>query len=435
MPKVAYVSTSSDIIHEGILNVIAAAASLGDVVVGVLTDEVIAMYKRVPLLDAKARAAVFASLGAVSRVIEQDSLSYASVLRELRPDYVVHGDDWRSGVQSRVRDEVVEILAEWGGQLVEVPYNHDVQTAALEHGLQALYGSPDSRRGMLRKLLALKRPVRAIETSNGLSGLIVENASYTDSVSGAVRAYDAMWVSSLCDSTFKGKPDIELVDFTSRQRTIEEIMQVTTKPIIFDGDTGGRAEHFAYNVKTLERMGVSAIVVEDKIGLKRNSLMGTAVAQTQDDPHDFAVKIAAGKKAQHTRDFMIFARIESLIAGKPMDDALMRADVYLREGGADGIMIHSRKKDGVEVLEFLKAFRETWPEVPVIVVPTTYNCLTDDALAEAGANIVIHANHLTRAAYVAMRDVASKILECNRSLEADDMILPIDEVLRLIPEE
>lgn len=435
MDNSAFVSTSSDIIHEGILNIINTAAQYGDVIVGVLTDEVIASYKRVPLLDTEARKAVYASLKGVTRVVEQDTLSYAKVLNELKPDYVVHGDDWRTGVQSSIREEVIAVLSEWGGELIEVPYTQGVSATQLERDLKAFQGSPESRRGSLRRLLALKKPIRIIEASNGLSGLIVENASYTDPATGQVRAYDGMWVSSLCDSTFKGKPDIELVDFTSRVGTIEEIMEVTSKPIILDGDTGGKTEWFTHNVRTLERLGVSAVIIEDKTGLKQNSLFGTAVKQVQEDPHVFAQKIAAGKRVQRTSDFMIFARIESLIAGQSMEDALSRADIYLEEGGADGIMIHSKEKDGSEILEFLRRFREKWPEVPIILVPTTYNHFTEEELAEAGANIIIHANHLTRAAFVAMRDVSQKILECHRSLEADDMILPIKEVLTLIPKE
>ncbi|MBE6464484.1 MAG: phosphoenolpyruvate mutase [Eggerthellaceae bacterium] len=430
-----YVSISSDIVHEGILNIIEEASKLGDVFVGVLTDEVVASYKRTPLLDTSTRKAVYANLKNVVKVVEQDTLSYAKVLRELKPDYVVHGDDWREGVQSRVREEVIEILSEWGGELVEIPYTRGISATQLEKDLLVFLGSPEQRRGSLRRLLTLKKPIRIIEASNGLSGLIVENASFTDPETGQVRTYDGMWVSSLCDSTFKGKPDIELVDFTSRVRTIEEIMEVTTKPIILDGDTGGKTEWFSHNVRTLERLGVSAVIIEDKTGLKQNSLFGTEVKQTQDDPHAFAAKIAAGKRAQRTRDFMIFARIESLIAGQSMEDALSRADIYLEEGGADGIMIHSKEKDGSEILEFMRLFREKWPEVPIILVPTSYNQFTEEELADAGANIIIHANHLTRAAYVAMRDVAQKILECHRSLEADDMILPIKEVLTLIPKE
>lgn len=433
--ETVYVGISSDILHEGILNVIEKASELGEVTVGILSDEVVAAYKRVPLLDFKARKRVYENVKGVSRVVEQATLSYRENLLALRPDYVVHGDDWRSGAQSAVRQEVIDTLAEWGGELVEVPYTKGISASSLESDLKAFYGSPDSRRGSLRKLLKLKPCLRVIEASNGLSGLIVESASVVDEETGAVRSFDGMWVSSLCDSSFKGKPDIELVDFTSRVNTIEEIMEVTTKPVILDGDTGGKTEHFVHNVKTLERIGVSAVIIEDKTGLKQNSLFGTDVPQVQDDPVAFAEKIAAGKKAQRTRDFMIFARIESLIAKAGMEDALERARVYLERGGADGIMIHSKEKDGSEILEFLRRFRAEWPEVPVILVPTSYNQFTEDELSEAGANIVIHANHLLRAAYLAMKDVSECILEHGRSKEADELCLPIKEVLTLIPKE
>lgn len=433
--KKVYAAFSSDIIHEGILNVIAKAAELGELTVGILSDDAVASYKRVPLLDVEARMLVYGNLKGVANVVKQETLSYRDILEELKPDYVVHGDDWLTGPQRMFRDEVIEVLSQWGGKLIEIPYTKGVSASSIERELKELYGSPDSRRGALKKLLALKKPIRIIEASNGLSGLIVEAASYTDPSTGQVRRYDGMWVSSLCDSTFKGKPDIELVDFTSRVHTIEEIMEVTSSPIILDGDTGGKTEWFIHNVKTLERIGVSAVIIEDKTGLKQNSLFGTAVKQVQDDPHAFAAKIAAGKSVCRTKDFMIFARIESLIAGKGIDDALMRADIYLEEGGADGIMIHSKEKSGEDIIGFMKAFREKWPEVPIILVPTSYNQFTEEELADAGANIIIHANHLTRAAYVAMRDVAQNILVHHRSKEADDMILPIKEVLTLIPKD
>lgn len=433
--KKVYVAISSDIVHDGILNIVSQASKLGEVTVGVVSDEAISAYKRVPLLDLKTRKRVYENIKGVSRVVEQVTLSYKENLLELKPDYVVHGDDWRAGAQSAVRQEVVDLLSEWGGKLVEVPYTKGISASALENDLKAFYGSPDLRRGLLRRLLKLKPCLRVIEASNGLSGLIVEGASVVDDETGAVRTFDGMWVSSLCDSSFKGKPDIELVDFTSRVNTIEEVMEVTTKPIILDGDTGGKTEHFVHNVKTLERIGVSAVIIEDKTGLKQNSLFGTEVPQVQDDPHAFAEKIAAGKKAQRTRDFMIFARIESLIAKVGMEDALERARIYLEEGGADGIMIHSKEKDGSEILEFLRRFRNEWPDVPVILVPTSYNQFTEGELAKAGANIVIHANHLLRAAYLAMRDVSECILKHGRSKEADELCLPIKEVLTLIPKE
>ena len=430
-----YVSTSSDILHEGILNVIDRASGLGDVVVGVLSDEVIATYKRPPMIDFDCRKRMYGALSKVSRVVEQRSLSYREVLEKVRPDFVLHGDDWRTGFQSSIRQEVIDTLAQWDGELVEIPYTKGVSASSLEENIRMLRMSPDMRRGSLRKLLGLKPYLRVIEASNGLSGLIAETASVQGRETGEIRTFDGMWVSSLCDSTLKGKPDIELVDFTSRLQTIEEIMEVTTKPIILDGDTGGKPEHFAHNVRTLERIGVSAIIVEDKTGLKRNSLFGTEVPQLQEDPHIFAEKLAAGKKSLRTRDFMIVARIESLIAKAGIEDALRRADIYIEEGGADGIMIHSKERDAAEVTEFMRRFRLKWPDVPVVLVPTTYNSMTERELADRGANVIIYANHLLRSAYSAMERTARTILENGRSLEADDLCAPIKTVLTLIPED
>lgn len=431
--KTVYIAMSADIIHNGHINIINEGAKLGDVIIGVLTDEAIAAYKRLPLLDYGTRVTIFSNIKGVVKVVKQETLSYAKNIKELKPDYVVHGDDWQSGVQSNVRREVIELLAEYGGQLVEIPYTGGVSATQLEESLRSVYNTPDVRRSKLRRLIKLKPWIRVMETSNGLSGLIVENTKIENPETATVKEFDAMWVSSLCDSTFKGKPDIELVDLTSRINTINEIMEVTSKPIILDGDTGGKTEHFTFNVRTLERLGVSAIIVEDKTGLKQNSLFGTDAKQILDDPHEFAAKIHAGKQAQRTRDFMIFARLESLIAGMGIDDAMERAKIYLEEGGADGIMIHSREKDGSEIFEFLRRFREYSPDVPVILVPTSYNQFTEEELHAAGANVIIYANHLLRSAYPAMMNTAKKILECSRSKEVDDDCLSIKEVLTLIP--
>ena len=242
-----------------------------------------------------------------------------------------------------------------------------------------------------------------------------------------------MWVSSLCDSTAKGKPDIELVDMTSRFRTIDDVMEVTTKPIIFDGDTGGLTEHFVYTVRSLERMGVSAIIIEDKTGLKKNSLFGTEVEQTQDSIEHFCEKISAGKKVQLTDDFMIIARIESLILERGMDDALTRAHAYV-EAGADGIMIHSRKKEPTEILEFCDKFRKNNKKTPIVVVPSSFNCITEAELSEHGVNIVIYANQLTRSAFPAMEKTAKDILKFHRAKEVDSRLMPIKDIISLIEE-
>lgn len=432
--KTVYIAIATDILHNGHMNIIEEGAKYGDVIIGLLTDEAIATYKRMPILDFATRKRIVESIKYVSRVIPQETLSYAPYLRELKPDYVIHGDDWKTGVQSMVREEVIEILSEYGGKLIEIPYTQGVSGSDLEEKLRPLLNTPDMRRAKLRKMLKLKPYIRVMEASNGLSGLIVEHAKATDEDGSNPREFDAMWVSSLCDSSFKGKPDIELVDLTSRINTINEIMEVTTKPIILDGDTGGRIEHFVYNVKTLERLGVSAVIIEDKTGLKQNSLFGTDAVQTLDDPYDFAKKINAGKQAQVTRDFMIIARLESLIAGAGMEDALKRAKIYL-DAGADAIMIHSKEKDGSEIKEFLTKFRAYAPDVPVVLVPTTYNQFTESELHEMGGNIIIHANHLLRSAYPAMLHTAEKILKYGRSKEADADCMSIKEVLSLIPEE
>ncbi|MEA5051832.1 MAG: phosphoenolpyruvate mutase [Propionicimonas sp.] len=431
--KTVYIAISSDILHRGHLNVIEAGARLGEVTVGLLTDRAIATYKRLPILDFESRRALVASMRNVAHVVPQETLSYAENLRRLKPDYVVHGDDWTTGVQAMVRNEVIDLLAEYGGDLVEVAATAGLSGSELERSLRPLINTTELRRGKLRRLLGLKPYLRAIEASNGLSALIVENVKATNPKQVEVREYDAMWVSSLCDSTFKGKPDNELVDLTSRMRTIDEIMEVSTKPIIVDGDTGGRIEHFGYTVRTLERMGVSAVIIEDKTGLKQNSLFGTDAVQTLDDPAEFASKINAGKQSQSSRDFMVIARLESLIAGAGVGDALSRAKVYL-SAGADAIMIHSKEKDGDEIREFMRRFRDYSAEVPVVLVPTTYNQFYEEELADWGANIIIHANHLLRSAYPAMLHTAQKILDSRRSKEVDDEIMSIKDVLKLIPQ-
>lgn len=430
--KKVYIAIGADILHPGHLNVINKGAEFGRVIIGLLSDEAIASYKRVPIYNYEIRKEIFSNLKNVSEVVKQETLDYTENLRRIKPDFVVHGDDWREGAQQRVRERVIEVLKEWGGKLIEVPYTKGFSSTSTQSEITKDLKSPDYRRGLLKKMLHLKPFVNVMEASNGLSGLIVENTSVIDKETGLPRSFDAMWISSLCDSTFKGKPDIELVDLTSRINTINEIMDVTTKPIILDGDTGGKEEHFVFNVKTLERIGVSAIIVEDKTGLKKNSLFGTDVVQTLEDPHVFAHKIKAGKQALTTRDFLIFARLESLIAGKDVADAMMRAKLYI-EAGADGIMIHSKSKTGDDIIEFIRQFREYSKDIPVVVVPTSYNHFTEKELAEKGANIIIHANHLLRAAYPAMVKAAESILTNGRSKEADEFCLPIKKVLTLIP--
>lgn len=430
--RTVYMCFSSDIIHSGHIAIIKKAQHLGKLIIGVLSDEAIVSYKRFPLLPYAERKTMFENIMGIYRVVEQKTLSYKDNLEKYKPDFVVHGDDWINGIQRPIRDEVTSILATYGGKLVEFPYSNDEKYEELDKRARAELSTPDVRRARLKKVLAMKGTINVMETHSGLTGLIVENTIVEEE--GGAHQFDAMWISSLCDSTTKGKPDIELVDMTSRFRTIDDVCEVTTKPIIFDGDTGGLTEHFVYTVRSLERMGVSMIIIEDKTGLKKNSLFGTEVAQTQASISDFCEKIRAGKRAQRTKDFMICSRIESLILEKGMEDALERAFAFV-DAGTDAVMIHSRKKDPSEIFEFVEKFRAKDNATPIVVVPTAFNSVTEEEFKERGVNIVIYANQLTRTGFPAMQNAAKLILKNHRAKECDDICMSFKEIISLIPED
>ncbi len=430
--RTVYMCFSTDVIHGGHIEIIKKAIRLGKLIIGVLSDEAVASYKRFPLIPASERKLLFESIAGVYKVVDQNTLSYKQNLDKYRPSIVVHGDDWCTGFQKPIRDEVASVLASYGGKLVEYPYSSDDKYKDIEARTRADLAMPDIRRGRLKRVLDAKGLVTVMEAHDGLTGLIVENTVVHQD--GGAHQFDAMWVSSLCDSTAKGKPDIELVDMTSRFRTIEDITEVTTKPIIFDGDTGGKTEHFVYTVRSLERLGVSMVIIEDKTGLKKNSLFGTEVVQTQDSIESFSAKIRAGKKAQRTKEFMICARIESLILERGMEDALERAFAFV-EAGADAIMIHSRKKDPSEIQEFIEKFRAKDATTPIVLVPTSFNSVTEEEWKERGANIIIYANQLMRAEVPAMQKAAEMILEHHRAEECDAMLMPFKDIIRLIPAE
>lgn len=429
--KTVYTCFCTEVIHEGHLNILREAKKYGKVIVGALSDRALIRCSRFPAISQEERLRLYRSLDGVDSVVIQDDMLYDDVLSLIRPDYVIHGDNWQTGPEAEIRARLLRSLEALGGQLIEVPYTRNERVSRADRLLREKLAMPEYRRRRLRQLLTLCPVVKAIEAHSGLTGLIAEKTVVAQD--GRLDQFDAMWVSSLCDSTAKGKPDIELVDLSSRLRTIDDIMEVTTKPIILDGDTGGLAEHFMYNVRTLERMGVSAVIIEDKTGLKKNSLFGTEAAQTQDSIEGFCAKISAGKRACLTDDFMIIARIESLILEQGMDDALTRARAYV-QAGADGIMIHSRKKDPGEILEFCDRFRRTDPATPIVVVPTSFNAITEEELAAHGVNIVIYANQLTRSAFPAMQRTAEDILRFHRAKEVDDRLLPIREIITLIDE-
>ena len=422
--KTVYVGMSADLIHPGHMNILEEASKYGQVTVGLLTDKAIASYKRLPALTYEQRKKIIENIKHVHNVIPQDTLDYTDNLKWIQPDYVVHGDDWKNGVQKETRQKVIDTLNIWEGKLIEVPYTKGISSTQLHNSLKEIGTTPEIRQKKLKRLINNKPIVRVLEAHNGLTGIIAENTSYENN------EFDGIWMSSLTDSTAKGKPDIELID---RYSTLNDVLEVTTKPIILDGDTGGKPEHFAFTVKTLERLGVSAIIIEDKVGLKKNSLFGTDVKQTQDSIENFCKKIKIGKSSLVGDDFMIIARIESLILKAGLEDAIQRAQAYI-DAGVDGIMIHSKEEDPTEIFNFCDQYKQFDTKVPLVVVPSSYNSVTEETLIDKGANIVIYANHLLRSAYPAMVKTAESILKHKRSKEASDThCMSIKEILNLIP--
>ena len=430
MNKKVYVGMSADLLHPGHINILKEASKLGDVIVGLLTDKAIASYKRLPYMTFDQRKEVVENVKSVSEVIVQDTLDYRPNLNKLKPDFVVHGDDWREGVQIKTRKQVIDTLEKWGGKLVEIPYTKGISSTQLNKCLAEIGTTAEIRRGRLRRLINAKPIVNILEAHNALSALIAENIvvkKNNDKVS-----FDGVWSGSLTDSTAKGKPDIQAIDITSRLNNVHDIFEVTTKPLIFDADTGGRTEHFEFTVKSLERVGVSAVVIEDKTCLKKNSSSEYDTKQNQDSIENFTDKISRGKKAQLSEDFMIIARIESLILGTGMEEALNRASAYIN-AGADGIMIHSCRKEADEIIEFIKNFRAKDQNSPIVVVPNSFDSLTLEEYTEMGVNVVISSNHMLRSSYPAMLKVAKSILENGRSLEAETYCMSVKKILEIIP--
>ena len=428
--KTVYLPMSADFLHHGHINIIKKGGELGRVTVGLLTDEAIASRKRVPLSTYEQRKRVVENIVGVSNIVAQESYDYVPNLKKLKPDFLVHGDDWKTGFQKELRERAIKALKEWGGKVVEPEYTKGVSSTQLIEESVARGVTPETRMKQLRRCLEVRPLTRILEVHNGLTGLIVEKTKISER--RGIREFDGMWLSSLTDSISKGKPDTGCVDFSSRISTIDQIFDVTTKPMIVDGDNGGLIEHFVFIVKTLERLGVSAVIIEDKIGAKRNSLFGTSVIQNLDSVRNFSNKISVGKRAQVTDDFMVIARVESLILKKGIKDALNRTKSYIK-AGADAIMIHSKDKSPKEILIFCKEYKRFSPRTPLIVVPTTYNSITEDELKRAGVGMVIYANHLLRSAYPAMVNATKSILKHSRSQEIEKSCMSVEEILTLIP--
>ena len=429
--KWAYVPMVADYLHPGHLNIIKCAAELGDVMVGLYTDKAVVSYKRLPFMSYEQRKAVVESIKGVTSVVPQDEKEYEPNLRKYKPDYMVHGTDWREGPLKKAREQAIAIMSEWGGEVVEPEYTKGISSTDIHAKAKKIGVTPHTRLGTLRRLLHVKPLLRIIEAHSAISAFVAENARY-EIPGEAARAFDGLWLSSLTDSSVKCKPDIEFVDLTSRLVTVNDILECTTKPIIYDGDTGSYPDHFALTVKRLERLGVSAVIIEDKIGAKKNSLLEpSANLHRQDSIEDFSEKIRRGKLAQLTDDFMIIARIESLILGVGIEDALARALAFI-EAGADGIMIHSRIKGGSEVFEFAKEYNKLPNRRPLVVVPTNYSSVCEEELLEAGVNMVIYANQMLRSSYTSMLGTAEKILRYGRAHEADQDYISALSLIKLI---
>ena len=430
MKKTVYISLTADSIHHGHMKLFETARKYGDIIIGLLSDKAVAEHKRIPYLNFEQRKKILINFKGVKSVIEQNEWDYSKNIKSLKPDFLVHGDDWKTGHMSEMRRKVLKIMKSYGGKLIEIPYTKGVSSSALTNHLNQVSVTPDIRRSLLRRTIESNKISKFLEAHSPLSAIIGENTFIEKK--GKKIGFDGFWSSSLTDSTVVGKPDNESLDFSQRLNGVDQIFEVTTKPLIMDGDTGGKVEHFEMRIKSAERLGISALIIEDKKGLKKNSLLKDTSRQTQEGKIKFSEKISVGKKAQISDDFMIIARIESFILGKGLNDAISRAHSYI-EAGADGIMIHSKSKNPKEVIAFSKVFRKSYKKIPLVSVPSSYNQISEKTLYENGFNIVIYANHMLRASYPAMQHVAKTILEKNRSKEADKKLLSIKEILNLIP--
>tara|TARA_B100001121_G_scaffold308863_1_gene333996 strand:- start:982 stop:2286 length:1305 start_codon:yes stop_codon:yes gene_type:complete len=427
--KIVYVGLAVDIIHEGHINILKTASKYGEVIVGLLTDEAISTYKNIPYLDFNRRKIIVQNIKYVKKVIPQTTLSYVPNLNLIKPDVVVHGDDWKKGVQKQTRKDVIKTLKKWSGKLVEPKYTENISSTLIKNKILEIGTSPQNRISRLKRLMYSKNIVRILESHNALTGLIIENLKIKRKYKNI--EFDGMWSSSLTDSATKGLPDNSSLSFSSRISSLNDIMDVTTKPLVFDADNGGLIEHLPYLIRSLERSGVSAIIMEDKIGLKKNSLFKNQSGAQQDKPNIFAKKIKKICKIRQSTNFMVIARIESFILGKGLNDALKRAEIYSK-AGADAILIHSKEKTPSEIFSFAKKFKKSKNFIPLVSVPSTYSKVYEKDLIKHGFKLVIYANQLLRAAYPAMEIAARSILEKSRAYEIDSKIIPIKEIINLI---
>jgi len=427
--KKVYVGLAADILHEGHINILKIAKNYGDVIVGLLTDKAIASYKNIPYLDFEKRKVVIENIKYVKKVIPQKTLDYTENLNLIKPEFVVHGDDWKTGIQKNIRKRVIQTLKKWSGKLIEPKYTKKISSSSIKKNIANVIASPNNRVSRLKRLIESKDVVRILESHNALTGLIIEKANIYKNK--RLIEFDGMWSSSLTDSATKGLPDNSSLSFSSRILSLQDMLDATTKPIVFDADNGGQIEHLSFLVRSLERSGISAIIIEDKTGIKKNSLFKNQSESKQDSPKHFAKKIKKICQTRQSKDFMVIARIESFILGKGLKDALIRAEIYSK-AGVDAILIHSKEKTTSEIFSFAKEFKKNKHFIPLVSVPSTYSKVYEKDLIKNGFKLVIYANQLLRAAYPAMKNTALTILKNGRAFEADKKIISIKKIINLI---
>ena len=426
--KIVYVPLAVDILHKGHINIIKIAKNYGRVIVGLLTDKAIIKYKELTILNFEERKNLVKNLKYIDQVVAQDNYDYEEILNRIKPNYFVHGDDWKFDNRKIVRKKVIKILKKWNGRLIEPKYTKDVSSSIIKNKILEL-SSTSNRVSRLKRLMDSKDITRILESHNALTGLIIENIKINNNKKNL--EFDGMWSSSLTDSATKGLPDNSSLSFSARISSLNDMMDVTTKPVVFDADNGGQIEHLPFLIRSLERSGVSAIIMEDKVGLKKNSLFKNQAGTKQDKPNLFAKKIKKICNTRQSQDFMVIARIESFIVGKGLKDALHRAEIYSK-AGADAILIHSKEKTPAEIFSFAREFKKSKNFIPLVSVPSTYSKVYEKDLIKNGFKLVIYANQLLRAAYPAMQNTAKTILKNSRAFEADKKIIPIKEIINLI---
>jgi len=421
--KTVYVGMVGDMLHVGHINILKTAARLGRVTVGVLTDRAVVGYKRLPLLAFEDRVRVVESIADVAAVVPQKTLSYVENLRALRPDYVVHGDDWRYGDQvSRARAEVIATLGEWGGELVEVAYTKGISSTAIHRSGAADALFSGTRQGRLRRLLAAKPTLRIVEAHSGLSAKIAAEVRGPDGATG----FDAVWQSGLTDAIHRGKSDGGAVDRGRRLQAVEEILDAGPLPLIYDGRAAGRPETVFDLTRALDKAGVSALCLGDRSDPDRTG--------PEMSPAETVAQIEAVRAACPTGAVMAISRIVVAAPGNggsgALDRALDRA-LALLEAGSDAVMFDSAADTAEPILDIAARLRRQRRDVPLFAAQSDRWGAPIHRFENAGIDAVVYETHLLRATVAPMRRAATALLAEGTGPAPD--LTPLPELRGLFP--